>query len=635
MAGGGDNDPAKGENRPPVSPDAPRDGTEVGSLPFGTVLGKYRIVDLIGRGGMGIVYRAEHVDLGMLRALKTLAPEWVDHPLAQARFLKEAKAAARISHPHVVKIFDSGSYEGLPFFVMEYLEGEDLASALTRTRLTVEQTAGIMLAICAAISELHEQGLIHRDLKPGNIFLARDKVGNIVPTVLDFGIVKPIGAGPPSFVGQTQDGDLVGTVHYISPEQLSDFPAGERSDQYALGVILYQSVIGRRPFEGESAIDVLGSVARFQFPRPSELRPDLPPEFETVILTAMRERPADRYPSVYLLGKALFPFASSKHQSLWADYYGRVHSPKDTLTAPIAVAASSTWLPRPDRVFVTQPLSYGGSQRPLVSANAETTPMSRGGRTQPLSSEGSERRSERPAAPALLDVQPSQSTSTQPPPAQIVSISPVISGVVANAHPAAGSDLVNWGTSDSLDNPPRIRTSRFWLGALLVLTVTVVVLAAFWSRLKPAPGTSAIENAVPAAPAPASTSTNAERLRPAPTFVAPALPARPSAGLARAPAAVPSAGLPPAPPAVPSAGLVRAPAARPSAGLAGTGRAAELRGAHQPTRPPGHRHTGARNLKRSSTAVEERPATAPPAAEPRSTYPAVGRTSDSQYPAVE
>lgn len=369
-------------------PAAPLGGIgQGGELRSGTVLGRYRIVGLIGRGGMGVVYRAEHTDLGMVRALKTLSPEWADHPLAQARFLKEAKAAARINHPHVVRLFDCGTHDGLPFFVMEHLEGEDLASALRRTHLTVEQTAGIMLAICAAISEMHGEGLIHRDLKPGNIFLARDKLGNIVPTVLDFGIAKPIEPGPAAVTGdRTQDGTIVGSAHYVSPEQLTDCSASTQSDQYALGVILYQCVTGRCPFEGDSVVDVLRCVSRYQFATPSAVRSDVSPEFEKVILTAMSARPTDRLPSVYHLGKALLPFASSRHQALWADFYGRERVSRTVLSTPIPVTASSAWLRPPDVVARTALLPGGSEELLLPAGTVETLPMSRRGerRTQPL-----------------------------------------------------------------------------------------------------------------------------------------------------------------------------------------------------------------------------------------------------------
>jgi serine/threonine-protein kinase len=353
MTEGGQRDPGSSGATAAGPPGDAGAGAQEGLLASGSIVGKYRILELIGRGGMGVVYRAEHVDLGMLHALKTLAPELARHPQAQARFLKEARAAARINHPHVIRIFDCGTHDGLPFFVMEHLEGEDLGAILARTRLTVEQTAGIMLAVCAAISEMHRDGFIHRDLKPGNIFLARDKVGNIVPTVLDFGIVKPIEPGPSA--ARTQDGALVGTPHYISPEQVSDLPAGERSDQYALGVILYQCATGRVPFDGDTALTVMRQIASYRFPPPRSVRPDIHPDFEAVVLKAMSERAADRYPSVYHLGNALLPLAAPKHQAVWAEFYDRVRSPRVSLPMAIPLASSAAWLPLSDRTTQVAP----------------------------------------------------------------------------------------------------------------------------------------------------------------------------------------------------------------------------------------------------------------------------------------
>jgi serine/threonine-protein kinase len=588
MAGGGENGHARGgDERGGL--ETPGKRADAGSLPFGTILGKYRIVDLIGRGGMGIVYRAEHIDLGMLRALKTLAPEWVDHPLAQTRFLKEARAAARISHPHVVKIFDSGSHDGLPFFVMEYLEGEDLASALARSRLTVEQTAGIMLAICAAISEMHEQGLIHRDLKPGNIFLARDKLGNIVPTVLDFGIVKPIGLGSAFSAGQTQDGILVGTTDYISPEQLLDVPAGERSDQYALGVILYQCVTGRRPFEGQSAIEVLGKVARYRFPRPRELCSELTPEFEQVILTAMSERPEDRFPSVYFVGKALFPFASARHRSLWADYYDRPRSQKESLTAPIVVADSSGSIPRPEHALRTQPLSYGDRQSPMP-ANPLTAPMPRDpeGPPPPASPAAG---TPRPAARAQVDESQALVGGTRLLPMPRDFGSTPQSGAVRTTRPTDRPDLDTEHASDI----PQSRSRR---GAFLFVAVSLVVvagavgLAAPWGRAKPRTRKAPIEEATVVEPLPNHETT--ERPPPPPTGPAPT-----SATTTE--------------PAVTAVHRIKPEMAR----------------------PPRQKHARTRSASRSPSTTGHRPAPEPSTRESHSTYPAVGRSSDSEYPAVE
>jgi len=320
------------------------DGGEPPPLSAGTIVGRYRIIQLIGRGGMGVVYRAEHLDLGTLRALKMLAPELAHHPGARSRFLKEAKAAARIEHPHVVKVFDCGEHEGVPFFVMDYLDGEDLESLLGRSTLTTERTAGIMLAICAAISEMHQEGLIHRDLKPGNIFLARNKVRDIVPTVLDFGIARAIERAPTAT--RTQTGVVLGTAHYIAPEQLLDLPVSELTDQYALGVVLYRCVTGMLPFTGDQAMSIYRRIAIFEPARPSEIRPELPAAFEDLIVRAMSERPSDRFASTFELGKALLPFASPKHRTVWLNYYDRQRSTQGFVSMPIPVAESAAWWAR-------------------------------------------------------------------------------------------------------------------------------------------------------------------------------------------------------------------------------------------------------------------------------------------------
>ena len=348
-------------------------------LSAGTIVGRYRIIQLIGRGGMGVVYRAEHVDLGTLRALKTLAPELAHHPRARSRFLKEAKAAARIEHPHVVKVFDFGEHEGIPFFVMDHLDGEDLESLLTRSTFTAERTAGIMLAICAAISEMHQEGLIHRDLKPGNIFLARNKVRDIVPTVLDFGIARAIERGPTAT--RTQDGVIIGTAHYIAPEQLLDLPASELTDQYALGVVLYRCVTGRLPFTGDQTMSVYRRIAIFEPARPREICPELPAAFEDLIVRAMSERPADRFASMYELGKALLPFASPKHRAVWFEYYDRQRSATGLVSMPISVAESAAWWARVPAELALKPgatesLGMAAGGRP-VPADGGQAPLAR------------------------------------------------------------------------------------------------------------------------------------------------------------------------------------------------------------------------------------------------------------------
>ena len=299
---------------------------DAGLLP-GMVLGKYQIVQRLGSGGMGSVYEAVHRDIAKPVALKTLAARLASEPAAQARFLREAASASRLTHPHVVDVTDFGSDGGITFLVMELLRGEDLAAALTREPmgLSVERISDIMLAVCAGVFAAHEAGVIHRDLKPPNIFLSKGSLDDVVPKVLDFGISKMLDEKMSSTL--TGTGTVMGTTPYLSPEQVAGRPVDARSDQYSLGVILYECVTGRRPHEGDSLFAIMRSIADGRFRRPRDLRSDVPPAFEAVILRAMAHEPARRYESVHALGHALLPFASQRPRLLWSEYFGAARGP--------------------------------------------------------------------------------------------------------------------------------------------------------------------------------------------------------------------------------------------------------------------------------------------------------------------
>lgn len=214
------------------------------------VAGKYRLLALIGKGGMGSVWRADHLALRSLVAIKLVEPAVLTHPDAHSRFLREAQAAASLRSPHVVQILDYGVDGELPYIVMELLEGESLASRLERLgKLTPRATAELMSQVCRAIARAHENGVVHRDLKPDNIFITANDDSEIVK-VLDFGIAKHTFPGGH---GMTQTGTVLGTPYYMSPEQTEgakdvDF----RSDLWALSVIAYECVVGQRPFDGDS-----------------------------------------------------------------------------------------------------------------------------------------------------------------------------------------------------------------------------------------------------------------------------------------------------------------------------------------------------------------------------------------------
>jgi serine/threonine-protein kinase len=283
----------------------------------GARFGRYEVVRRLGSGGSGSVYEARHVDLQKVVALKTLHAEYARDPAMRERFLAEAMATSRLRHPHVVDVSDYGVQDGAAFLVMEYLEGEDLASLLAREgALSPDRIVELLVPLCAAVSATHDAGIVHRDLKPENLFLARNALGQLQPKVLDFGISKVISAGDD--LRDPGTADLIGTPCYMSPEQAQGAAVTDaRSDQYALGVILYECATGRLPFEGDTLYALLEQISAGVFPAPRTLRPELPARFERVILRAMHKSPARRYPSALALARDLLAFAGPLARSTW------------------------------------------------------------------------------------------------------------------------------------------------------------------------------------------------------------------------------------------------------------------------------------------------------------------------------
>ena len=292
------------------------------TLPPGTTLGRYEIRRLIGRGGMGCVYEAVHRDLKKRVAIKTLLPSLAASDEARIRFLREGEAASRIRHPNVVDVTDVGIEGQTSYLVMEYLEGEDLASLIARQgALSIEQSADFLLPVAAAISSAHEQGVIHRDLKPANILLARSAVGGLQPKVLDFGISKV--TGDRGTMVLTGTGATFGTTFYLPPEQLQGArQADARSDQYALGTIVYECVTGRRAFERDNLYGVLKDIAEGNYPPPISRRPDLPPAMDALIRRSMSLDPAARFDSVKQMGAAMLEFATPQARVVWSAFFG-------------------------------------------------------------------------------------------------------------------------------------------------------------------------------------------------------------------------------------------------------------------------------------------------------------------------
>jgi serine/threonine protein kinase len=258
--------------------------------------GRYKIVELIGEGGMGKVYLAEHVEIGKRVALKVLHPSYSRMPDLVERFRREARAASKIGHPNIVDVTDSGATpDGSVYFVMEYLEGVELGSVIEREgALDVARALRITGQICRALSAAHREGIIHRDLKPENIFLITRGGEADVVKVLDFGIAKTTEAEAARERRLTSPGMAMGTPEYMAPEQAAGRPADARTDIYSLGAIMYEMVTGVPPYQGDNFMEILTKKATQDPPPPITVRPDLPAQVSDLVMAAMSRNPDGR-----------------------------------------------------------------------------------------------------------------------------------------------------------------------------------------------------------------------------------------------------------------------------------------------------------------------------------------------------
>ena len=271
----------------------------------GNTLGVYRLLELIGEGGMGRVYLAEHEKLGRRVAIKVLQPEMAAKRSAVARFFQEAKLVNRIRHRNIVDVTDFVELsDGTAFIVMELLEGQSLrdlkkASGSLPATLVVD----ICLQICDALEATHGIRVIHRDLKPANIFICRDQYGGVWVKLLDFGIAKLVDVELDEAVlsgVRTAEGAVLGTPAYMSPEQAAGEPLDQRSDVYALGTIMFELICGRPPFVAKRLVDYVHHHAATPPPRPGDTASgiDVPADLEAIIMRCLAKRPEDRYDSV-------------------------------------------------------------------------------------------------------------------------------------------------------------------------------------------------------------------------------------------------------------------------------------------------------------------------------------------------
>ncbi len=283
-----------------------------------TIVG-YDLLQELGRGGMGVVYKALQQDLQRVVALKmVLAGKFAD-PRQSKRFIDEAKALAHFQHPHIVQIFAVGECQGQPFFTLEFVPGGNLARKIAGTPQPAREAATLVETLARAVAAAHQQGIIHRDLKPANILLAADGT----PKISDFGLAKKLGED----ASRTDTGAILGTPCYMAPEQASGKskvnPQGQAVDIYALGVILYELLTGRPPFLGESATDTLQQVLDAEPVPPRRLQARVPCDLETICLKCLEKQSAQRYASALALAEDLGNFLNQRPISISPPGLGR------------------------------------------------------------------------------------------------------------------------------------------------------------------------------------------------------------------------------------------------------------------------------------------------------------------------
>ncbi|HXX66800.1 MAG TPA: protein kinase [Polyangiaceae bacterium] len=276
----------------------------------GLVAGKYELLRLIGRGGMGSVWEGRHATLGARVAIKFVDPEYADSPEARLRFMTEARAAATIQSKYAIQIHDHGlTDDGRPYIVMELLSGEPLDRRIERVgRVALTETARILAQVCRALQRAHDAGIIHRDLKPENIFLVRSPDDDDeIAKVLDFGIAKFRGPpGDPGLSSSTKTGAVLGTPFYMSPEQARGLRnIDHRTDLWSLGIIAYKCVTGVLPFDGESVGDLLVKICTGPVPVPSLMAPGLPLAFDAWFARSLERAPERRFATATELSDAL------------------------------------------------------------------------------------------------------------------------------------------------------------------------------------------------------------------------------------------------------------------------------------------------------------------------------------------
>jgi serine/threonine protein kinase len=260
--------------------------------------GRFQVIDELGRGAMGVVYRANDSALGRTVAIKTIAltGSAAERDIHEARFLQEARAAGSIGHPSIITIYDVGREGDTAFIAMELLEGQDLRDLIRDVSLMPSRSVAIAAAVADGLAYAHERGVVHRDIKPGNIMVLPD--GRV--KIMDFGIAR---LHEPTV--KTQTGVLLGSPQYMAPEQIVGQPFDHRADIFSLGLVLYEMLTGVKPFQGEDIPELMFKVANMPATPPSHIAPDLPPVIDYIVARALKKKADERYASAAELAKDL------------------------------------------------------------------------------------------------------------------------------------------------------------------------------------------------------------------------------------------------------------------------------------------------------------------------------------------
>lgn len=323
----------------PAPPDSGDDGHVADPLIGVVIAGRYRIIEPLGRGGMGVVYRVEHARIGKLMALKLLTGELSRDPEVVARFKREALMVSKLSHPNTVQVFDFGTAEGLTYLAMEYLRGEDLGRVIRRDGpLPPERAAKILVQICSSLAEAHGLDIVHRDLKPENVFLLKGQGGGDLIKVLDFGLAKLRESAELGEV--TSRGAIVGTPYYMSPEQIRGEAADQRSDIYSLGALMHVCLTGDPPFDAPRPMGVLTKHLTESPVNPCQRYPqlNLPPGLGAAVMRALEKEPERRFQSVTELQQTLLEEVRRQGQPSMeilldsGQMYALAHGPSDAAT---------------------------------------------------------------------------------------------------------------------------------------------------------------------------------------------------------------------------------------------------------------------------------------------------------------